>query len=85
MLCQLGDRVRSLDWAQRALKIDPEEPSILYNVGCVYALLGQTDEALGCVERSLKHNPWFKGWAAKDSDLDTLRIHPRFQALLKSP
>ena len=85
MLCQLGDRFRSLDWAQRALNIDPEEPSILYNIACVYALLGQTDGALDCVERSLKHNPWFKGWAAKDSDLDSLRSHPRFQAVLKSP
>jgi adenylate cyclase len=47
MLCQLGERTQSLDWAHRALKIDPEEPSILYSVACVYALLGETEEAGG--------------------------------------
>ena len=85
VLCQLGDRTRSLEWAQRALKIDPEEPGILYNVACDYALLGQTEEAIVCLEKSLRHNPWFKGWAEKDSDLNSLRSHPRFQALLNSP
>jgi len=83
-LCQLGERARSLDWAERALRIDPDEPGILYNVACVYALLGQAEEAIVCLEKSLTHNPWFKGWAEKDSDLDSLRDQPRFQTLLKS-
>jgi serine/threonine protein kinase/Tfp pilus assembly protein PilF len=84
MLAQLGERARSLEWAQRALKTDPEEPSILYNVACVYVLLGRTEEAISFLEKSLMNNPWFKSWAEKDSDLDSLRGLPRFQALLKS-
>jgi serine/threonine protein kinase/Tfp pilus assembly protein PilF len=85
MLSQMGDRARSLDWAKRALEIDPEDTGILYNVACVYAQLGEAEEALTCLEKALTHGAWFKGWAANDSDLDSLRSHPRFQAFLESP
>ena len=84
MSCQLGDRARSLEWAQRALAIDPQETSVLYNVGCVFALLGRSDEALDCLEKAMAQGTWYKGWAERDSDLDSLRSLPRFQALLKS-
>ena len=39
-LGRLGDWSRSLEWAQRALAIDPEDCGILYNVACAYALQG---------------------------------------------
>jgi TolB-like protein/Flp pilus assembly protein TadD len=81
-LCQLGQRERAAEWARRALAADPDESSILYNVACVYSLLGQTDEALECLEKVLSRGHWYKDWAKKDSDLNSLRDHPRFQALL---
>ena len=80
---RMGDKERGFDWARRALEIDPEEGSILYNVACVYSLLGRTDEAIACLEKVMGHaGTFYKNWAAKDSDLDNLRSHPRFQALL---
>jgi serine/threonine protein kinase/Flp pilus assembly protein TadD len=85
MLCQMGNRARSQDWAKRALEIDADDTGILYNVACVYALLGEAEEAINCLEKVLTHGAWFKGWAENDSELDSLRSHPRFQALLKSP
>jgi len=85
MLCQMGERARSLEWAKRALAIDPDDTGVLYNVACSYALLGEAEEAITCLEKVLTHGAWFKGWAEKDSDLDSLRSHPRFRALLKSP
>jgi serine/threonine protein kinase/tetratricopeptide (TPR) repeat protein len=81
-LCQLGERARSLDWARRALAIDPEDCGILYNVACVYSLQGLTEEAIDCLERALQHGFWYKRWAQHDSDLDSVRKHPRFQALM---
>lgn len=82
--CQLGERDRALAWARQALAIDPEEPSILYNVACTYALLGQTEEAIDCLEKVTERGHWYRDWAAKDPDLDSLRSNPRFQALLQS-
>jgi adenylate cyclase len=77
------ERARGLEWAKRALATDPEETSILYNVGCVYALSGEAEKAIDCLERAMARGNWYKGWAQKDSDLDSLRSNPRFQALLK--
>jgi serine/threonine protein kinase/Flp pilus assembly protein TadD len=82
VLARIGDRERSLDWARRALAIDPEESSILYNVACAYAILGRSEEALACLEKVLTHGAWYKTWAENDSDLDSLRSDPRFRALL---
>jgi len=79
----IGDRKRALEWAERALSIDPNDPSVLYNVACNYALLGESEKALDCLERSLFHGEWYKGWAEHDSDLDSIRAHPRFQAMMK--
>ena len=83
-LADLGQRERGLEWAHMALAIDPEDPSILYNVACSFALLGQADTAIDCLEKSTMRNEFFKGWMEHDSDLDALRTYPRFQALLKS-
>ena len=47
-LAILGERERALDWAQRALAIEPDDHMTLYNVACVYAVLGMPDEAIAC-------------------------------------
>jgi serine/threonine protein kinase/Flp pilus assembly protein TadD len=82
ILVRTGDHTRGLDWARRALAIDPEESSILYNVACVYALLGRTEDALVCLAKVTEQGTFYKNWAAKDSDLDSLRFDPRFHALI---
>lgn len=82
ILVRKGDHKRGLEWARRALAIDPEETSILYNVACVYSLIGRTEEAIDCLAKVMEHGTFYKNWATKDSDLDSLRSDPRFQALL---
>ncbi len=82
-LCQLGDRARSLDWVRRALALEPEDSGVLYNVACVYALQGQAEEALDCLEKAVEHGLGQKDWMEKDSDLISIRSHPRFRALLE--
>jgi non-specific serine/threonine protein kinase len=82
-LCQLGEREKSLEWAGRALAMDPEEPSILYNVACVYSLQGRVDQAIDCLEKAIQFGFGHKTWIQNDADLNPLRSHPRFQALLE--
>jgi serine/threonine protein kinase/Flp pilus assembly protein TadD len=84
---QVGQRDRALEWATRALSVDPEDPMVLYNVSCCYSLLGLTDQAINCLEKVMAQSSsgsLHKVWAEQDSDLDALRGNPRFQALLKS-
>jgi serine/threonine protein kinase/Tfp pilus assembly protein PilF len=81
-LSQIGERARSLDWARRALAIDPEDCGILYNIACVYSLLGQTDDAIDCLEKAMAHASWYRSWALHDPDLNSVREHPRFKAVM---
>jgi TolB-like protein/Flp pilus assembly protein TadD/tRNA A-37 threonylcarbamoyl transferase component Bud32 len=81
-LVQVGERERGLEWAKRASAIDPEDPGVLYNVACVYAFLGQVDDALACLETAIHNGFGHREWLEHDSDLDPLRSDPRFKALM---
>jgi len=61
-----------------------QRSAVLYNVACDYALLGESEKAIACLEKTLIQGEWYKGWAEHDSDLDSIRAHPRFQAMMKS-
>jgi tetratricopeptide (TPR) repeat protein len=80
----LGDRARALDWTARALAIDSEESAVLYNVACTYTHLGETDRALELLEKAIRNGFGYKEWLEHDPDFNTIRGHPRFQALLQS-
>ncbi|HEX9119441.1 MAG TPA: tetratricopeptide repeat protein, partial [Terriglobales bacterium] len=82
-LSQVGDRERSLEWAGRALELEGEEPQVLYNVACVYALLGEAERAIDCLEKSLTHGWGQRQWMEHDPDLASLREHSRFRALMR--
>lgn len=81
-LWTLGRQDEAREWARRALAIDPEDPAILYNVGCFYAQIGEVEPALDCFEKAIHQDFGYKRWFEHDSDLDSVRSHPRFQALL---
>lgn len=82
-LAGLGAREKSMEWTRRALALEPEDSGVLYNVGCNYALLGQSEEAIRCLEKAVGLGFGHKEWLANDTDLDSLRPNPRFQALLE--
>ena len=77
-------RTKALEWANRALAVDPEDTVKLYNIACLYAKLGETEDALSCLERAVQGGFGLKGWVENDPDLIPLRGHPRFQTLLSS-
>jgi len=80
-LVNLGEPEQALDWVRQALALDPGDAIVLYNVACIQTLLGRFDEAIDCLERAVESFiNW--DWLAHDTDLDSLRTHPRFQQLL---
>jgi len=78
-LMQMGQMEKALDWVKRAIAIDPADQATLYNVACFYAQAGRTDEALDCLEKASLSRTWLQN----DTELDPIRAHPRFKALLQ--
>jgi serine/threonine protein kinase/Tfp pilus assembly protein PilF len=82
-LVALGEKEKGLDWARRARRIDPDDPMLLYNLGCIHALAGDLENAIDCLERAASGGLLQKGWYEHDGDLEPVRSHPRFKALLE--
>ena len=82
-LAGMGERDKAIDWLNHALAIDPDDPNVIYNAACVYSLLGETDEALDLLDRWVLHaGGELYGWIQNDADLDPVRAHDRYPALL---
>jgi TolB-like protein/Flp pilus assembly protein TadD len=79
----LGQTEKALEWAKRSLEIDREDPQLLYNVACVYAIEGMKEDALQCLERAIDKGYGHLEWMEHDSDLNSLRNDKRFKALLE--
>jgi TolB-like protein/Flp pilus assembly protein TadD len=82
-LSGLGENAQALEWSDRALAMDPEEPSVLYNVACNYALLNETEKALDCIEKAFDKGFGHKEWMEHDPDFISIKNHPRFKALMR--
>ncbi|MFZ2054809.1 MAG: protein kinase [Candidatus Aminicenantales bacterium] len=79
----LGDEKLGLEWAERISSAHPQETMTLYGVACAYALVGQTEKAIECMEEAIQFGTIQKKWLEHDPDLRLIRDHPRFKALLE--
>ena len=81
-LMVLGQRERSLEWLDQVLEKAGEDALVLYNTACIFALGGEVEPALDALEKSYQAGLADPDWMKHDSDLDSIRDHPRFRALL---
>jgi tetratricopeptide (TPR) repeat protein len=77
---QAGDYEAALETLQPVLAERPEA-LVYFNVACVEARLGRTDDAIRHLERAIEDDHRIKENLRTDEDLDSLREDPRFQAL----
>ena len=77
-----GQRERALGWSRRALELHPNDQGVLTNGACLFARAGHADEALELLERTFARGFGKRDWIEHDPDYDSLRDHPRFQAML---
>jgi adenylate cyclase len=86
LMGDLGDIERGVEWTTRAAALAGDDLRVLYNLGCCYSKLGELETAIDCLERQASGAPAYVArmceWMPKDSDMEPLRDHPRFQALL---
>jgi serine/threonine protein kinase/Tfp pilus assembly protein PilF len=80
----IHENERAVQFAERAMQVDPDDPMLLYNVACTYAQLGLVDKSLSALERAVEKGWGDPEWIKHDSDLDTLRETPRYKALMQA-
>jgi adenylate cyclase len=84
VLAELGQADRAREWADRVSLLAPDDALGHYNLCCAFALLGDRERAIELLERACRaKHPQFVVWIKNDSDLDSLRDHPRYQALVQ--
>jgi adenylate cyclase len=81
-LTALGESDKAREWNRRALAMDPDDPSVLYNIACAFAMENQKAEALDALTKALDEGFGHWKWIEHDADLDSLRDDPAFAALL---
>ncbi|RPH96936.1 MAG: hypothetical protein EHM68_10135 [Lysobacterales bacterium] len=82
-LLRLGERAEADRWMQASLERAPMDTVVHYNAGCFYALAGEVEKALDCLENcQFRVGSLNREWLMHDSDLDNVRGHPRFAELL---
>ncbi len=81
-LVAMGEVEKGLAWARRAVGMEPDDPMVLYNVACIFSLAGRVEEALGYIEASVAAGMRLRGWLEHDSNLDAIRDHARFKAVM---
>ena len=82
-LTALGESEKAREWNRRALAMDPDDPSVLYNIACAFAMENQADEALDALKKALDNGFGHWKWIEHDPDLDALRDTPKFLEMLK--
>lgn len=77
-----GQLPRAIAAMQQAYRHHAEEPVVLYNLSCYYALGGDKAQALSWLGRALRMEPGLKKLIADESDFDALRHDPDFEHLM---
>ena len=85
-----GDRqaaagmIKLLVDAMQSLQAEPFwQGGLNYNLACYHALSDRPEEAIAELSTALGLNPEFKAWARQDPDLESLRMHPGYLALVE--
>ena len=83
-LATLGETERAKDMAERAMLLDPDNLNMKYNFACMLILdLHEYDAALDLLEPLFERmRTEVMHWIKTDPDLDAVRDHPRFKAML---
>jgi adenylate cyclase len=83
-LAVLGENERMKEWIERAVLLDPDNLNMRYNLACVLIESSHDNDAgldmlAFVLERCLAD---VVNWVQSDADLDPVRDHPRFRAML---
>lgn len=77
-----GRRQEALACSQQLAVVLPQDPGVKYHLACTLARLGRRDDAFRALSQALELGFRDFEHLESDPDLDSLREHPKYQALL---
>lgn len=78
----LGEPEKAKEAGSNALKLSPNDPVMMYNAACLYSQLNEQDLAIYWLKKSFELGRRDLEWVKRDTDLDNIRNHPEYLALI---
>jgi len=78
----IGDFTQARSFFEKALRLHPDAPHLLYSLAATHAQTGAHEEALNYLKRSIQIQPRFRAQAYNDADFSGLRDNRQFLELI---
>jgi tetratricopeptide (TPR) repeat protein len=78
----IGDFSQARQFFEKALRMRPDEPYLLYSLAATHAQAGALEQALDYLKRSIQLQPKLRSQAYNDADFSGLRENKQFLDLL---
>jgi Flp pilus assembly protein TadD len=78
---RVGRIHQAIEALEQALAAEPNEPLLRYNLACYFSLAGNKNRAMRFLSQALSLAPGYRSLIDAESDFDSLRDDPDFQAL----
>ncbi|MBK7599271.1 MAG: tetratricopeptide repeat protein [Acidobacteria bacterium] len=78
----IGDFQQAKSFFEKALRLKPDEPHLLYSLAATHAQTGSLEQAIDYLKKSILIQPRLKSQALNDSDFSGLRDNKQFQEML---
>jgi adenylate cyclase len=82
-LCDANRPDEAIREGKAAIDSSPGDSVMLYNGACLYARLGDAERAIATLKQAIAAGVVNFGWMKQDPDLDSIREHPEFVALMQ--
>ena len=78
----IGDFMQARSLFEKALRLRPNEPHLLYSLAATHAQTGALDQALDYLHRTIQVQPRYRAQAMNDADFSELHEDKRFLEIL---
>ncbi|HKQ77113.1 MAG TPA: tetratricopeptide repeat protein [Blastocatellia bacterium] len=78
----IGDFTQARVFFEKALRLHPDAPHLLYSLAATHAQTGSHEEALNYLKQSIQVQPRFRSQAYNDNDFSGLRDNRQFLELV---
>jgi serine/threonine protein kinase/Flp pilus assembly protein TadD len=83
VLAGLGNFDEAKNEEAKAIKLNPDDPLMVYNAACFYSLIGEKVQALNFLKEAIRLGFANYDWIKVDSDLNNIRNEPEFIEIVK--